>query len=260
MIYAQNHRTFPNVSAIFTEDWPCQDATYGPWTMSLYYTYSAEPTVQFQGLDWGEFGNGGGNEFIAVSGQQVLYRSTVGLQDTVIVLYDFSLNVGDTAYYDQYYDFGFAVVQSTDTVDLNGHTRKRLFLSNEDVWVEGIGSLEGIYRPFWTTPLGCVDPVYTFCGNYIDDDQVPYTICTDLLLDIPIPDKQLFSIAPNPTTGEFLILGTLSNEAYQIRDVAGRVVLNGITTEKRTQIEQSHLIAGTYFVVLGQATLKLIVE
>ena len=75
MTYAQNDRTFPNVSATFVENWPCQDATNGPWTMSHYYAYSAEPAIQFQGLDWGEFGNNAG--YIAVSGQQVLFWHTL---------------------------------------------------------------------------------------------------------------------------------------------------------------------------------------
>jgi len=192
--------------------------------------------------------------------QKLFLRWLLEQQDTVTVLYDFSLAVSDTAYYDYYYDFGHTVVLSTDTVDLDGRTRKRLFLSNEDVWVEGIGSLEGIRRPYWTTPLGCSDPVYTFCGNYLDSNQVAYAICNDILLETTFAEKQLFSIAPNPSTGEFAILGTLSNDAYQIRDVTGRLVLSGITTEKRTEIDLTHVNAGTYFVVLEHATLKVMVE
>jgi hypothetical protein len=63
------------------------------------------------------------------------------------LLYDFSLDVGETVYIDNYY-IGFNNVMLTccdiDSVFLNGSFKKRYWLNSFDVWIEGIGSIYGL--------------------------------------------------------------------------------------------------------------------
>ena len=68
-----------------------------------------------------------------------------------IVLYDFALEVGDTIYYttNLFYILNYyKIVDSIDSISINGKYRKRWHLTNSlygmiDIWIEGIGS---VYR------------------------------------------------------------------------------------------------------------------
>jgi hypothetical protein len=70
-----------------------------------------------------------------------------------ILLYDFSLQVGDTFYY-PYNNYGFIKVDSIKYKYFFGRIRKVLYFHNPDftppTWVEGIGSLSGILEA-WTS-------------------------------------------------------------------------------------------------------------
>ena len=69
-------------------------------------------------------------------------------------------------------------------------------------------------------------------------------------------------IYPNPSKGNFIVkLGKLKeNLNYQIVDVLGRVVLNGIFTTHVNNIDLSQTKAGVYFLQMGETTYKLLKE
>ncbi len=98
-------------------------------------------------------------------------------QDSAVVLYDFSLNVGDTAYYEDNsgtggQDIPVTVTQVTyETIE--GELRKKMILSNQDKWLQGVGSL---IHPLWPVmshfEIGYIfcsaNLIYTSQGNFHD--------------------------------------------------------------------------------------------
>lgn len=97
--------------------------------------------------------------------------------DSAVVLYDFSLIIGDTAYYED--NSGASTQDSPVTVEnidyetIQGEQHKRMILSNGDVWIQGIGST---VHPLWPV-MSHFEINYIFCsanlfyfnqGNYHD--------------------------------------------------------------------------------------------
>ncbi|MBZ0206607.1 MAG: T9SS type A sorting domain-containing protein [Flavobacteriales bacterium] len=260
-ITAQDDRTFPNVSAEFTMAWPCIDGVNGPYTVWEVITYSAQPSVQHLGLEWGAFGSQGGR--LAVDGDRVLLWGPVDVyvpQDSIVQLYDFGLAVGDTAYYDYYYTYGHAVVVEVEVVQVLGRDRRRLELDNGDVWLEGVGSLFGVVRPLWMTPLGCADPVYTFCAEYADDQGEAYTWCSNIILGVPNRTERVLNLAPNPSNGSFTVRGGSPGAPYQLRDLQGRTIQRGSLMGGVDRFDLHGLPAGIYLFHSNNAVVKVILE
>lgn len=71
-------------------------------------------------------------------------------EDTIIrTLYDFSLSIGDTLYIKGMNYQYTAEVVSVDSINVNGKFRKRLSIQGYmyDTWIEGIGSIYGLFAP-----------------------------------------------------------------------------------------------------------------
>ncbi len=97
---------------------------------------------------------------------------------TEILLYDFSLNVGDTLFvpYTFYSSDTTQVVESIDSTMIEGQWRKRInffqttYSPNIRIWIEGIGDLKGLFFPllsefedYWT--LTCYEDNNIFWTN-----------------------------------------------------------------------------------------------
>jgi hypothetical protein len=81
---------------------------------------------------------------------------------TDTILYDFSLNVGDTAYFDMGQS-QWITVSAVDSVLIQGNYHKRISLNvwSNDEWVTGIGSLSTPFAPLtfefeWNNTLNCL--------------------------------------------------------------------------------------------------------
>ncbi|HQW05621.1 MAG TPA: T9SS type A sorting domain-containing protein [Flavobacteriales bacterium] len=260
-VFSQTDRTFPNVGAEFSLAWPCMDPINGSWTAYETQTYQAQPSVQFIGLDWGEFGPSIGR--IAVDGERVLLWGTSGEYlpiDSIVTLYDFGLLVGDTAYFDNYYFYDHAVIQQIETVQILGRERRRFHLNNDDVWLEGIGSLFGVLRPIWITPLGCADPAYTFCAEYEDDLDEPYTWCSEIILTVAEPWTPVLAVGPNPNDGHFTLTGTAQGDHYRLNDAAGRTFGTGTVSGTSEAFDLSRLSEGIYFLRVRGSAVKVVVQ
>jgi len=72
--------------------------------------------------------------------------------DTDLLLYDFNIHVGDTAHWIQ--SSSLQVLQKIDSIQLMDGTWRRVFefdssnISYERNWIEGIGSLSGLFGPY----------------------------------------------------------------------------------------------------------------
>ncbi len=261
---AQSDRYFPNVSAELTLAWPCIDPFFGPWTAWQTYTFMAEPTVELEGMSWGQLDPPGSLGLITVDGDRVLYHGLTWNHtppDTTVVLYDFGLAEGDTAYWDEYYGFGHAIIQSIDTIEVVGRPRQLFHLNNGDTWLEGIGSLMGLFRPWYETPLGCDNPTYNYCADYVDEGGVAYTICSeDIALGLGMQNVEVEKIHPNPSNGRFKITTMSASGSYRVVDACGSEIQRGRLQGNETVVELMTAAPGLYiFEVNGHRT-KLIIE
>lgn len=125
--------------------------------------------------------------------------------DSTYILFDFSLQAGDTMKYRDMsaspwpYTFPYQVVNSIDSILINNSYRKRWHLY--DTWIEGIGSIYGLLYPITPqTTCGC-NHVDLYCFRNHDTTfyiMPPYTNCFPATMHIE--GNQLISstISPNP--------------------------------------------------------------
>ncbi len=113
LCHGQNDTIFPNVNAEFQLAWPCMEPPNNPYVFYENHTFEAQPAISMDGLEWGTVDPPGGMGLIAVDALRVFYHSLDGQHipaGTTVVLYDFGLAIGDTAYWDEYYGFGHALL------------------------------------------------------------------------------------------------------------------------------------------------------
>jgi len=261
---AQDDRIFPNISAQFDLAWPCIDPSNGPWTAFDGYTFEAEPHVTMLDLDWGRLLQGA-NELglVAVDGERILYHGSDGSYveaGLMVQIYDFALEVGDTAYWDAYYAFGPTVVSSIDTLNVEGRDRRLFRLDNEDRWLEGIGSLMGFFRPVYETPLGCGDPLFSYCADYRDEMGVEYSVCSDQMLSIEEASSEVPRVHPNPALDAFWIELDADEGSFMMYDALGAIVRRGIITDGSTFVPRSDLAPGMYFLDVNGHRMKVLLQ
>ena len=257
--FGQDDVTFPNVSAEFEEVWICLTPNNGSYNMYINYQYTPEPSIDSLGFTWGYLNWMGGEQFISVDGAKVLIMNSL-LSDSILTLYDFSLQEGDTAYYDHYYTNDHVTVTSIDTVNIQGRLRKRFFLSNEDSWIEGIGSFLGLLRPIWEVPLGCGEDTYTFCANYLDSNSVTYTWCSDLVLSDNEISADHPRVYPIPCNDQLTIRSDRPGEIFQLLDMEGRILRSGNLKTDYHSLDVSDLAPGMYLLFMANWTAKVFVE
>ncbi|MEO5674113.1 MAG: T9SS type A sorting domain-containing protein [Chitinophagales bacterium] len=146
--------------------------------------------------------------------------------DSEMLLYDFELEVGDTAYWAGY-EYN-KVVKKIDSIQiLDGSWRKVISFDlynfyNHNFWIEGIGSYWGLFGPF------CEEPFENACGlncfNKVDtlmfESMGFYTLtdCNHIYTDILEPkSEKSISVFPNPASNFITFdLSNFRNEKFSI--------------------------------------------
>lgn len=176
------------------------------------------------------------------------------------LIYDFSLQVGDTVPLQMIDDWGIAVIDSIDTITVFGVPAKRFFLDFgivDSEWrnfiIEGIGGSNGLlhFQPEYGYLGGGFYMTHFNCFQYGDSIFSPENLeCPfiDYISDIPGVDQPpLMTISPNPTHDFFMI--TIEPELFDSRfdlfDYSGRRVQTFALTTPTTfgQIQ----FPGVYF-------------
>lgn len=271
-LHAQSDTIFPNVSGSWdmttiTWDWDGQNMNFEYWPHHM--EYMAEPSIEEFGFSWGAVYDGFGTAvgLIAVDSGRVYFRATaeylagvITYNDTTMrVLYDFHLAVGDTAYLQNGLPGWPVTVQLVDTVFLAGYPRSRFELDNGDVWVEGIGSMEGLLRPF----LEIFENMFSlddFCGEYVTADGVPYTSCIPLVTGVPEELGRVLNVHPNPSDGTFMLSGARTGATYRILDARGVEVLTGRMQASTTTVRMKEAASGMYLLRIDGSVQRLVVE
>lgn len=188
-------------------------------------------------------------------------------QDTL--LYDFSLNVGDTLSQTAIINSENNYVLKIDSVLVGILYRKRFWLwtvgntppspgSNGYVAIiEGIGSEFGLFselvEPFENScSIACVkiNSATVYPDTNIVCDGVPSTIYEK-------ENAKLVSIFPNPANMTVNIVATI-NTSIEIRDLSGKLISSFVTDKENIVIDTHAMENGIYTISVGNESLKLV--
>jgi hypothetical protein len=195
--------------------------------------------------------------------RKVFYREPNSTTDSL--LYDFSLNVGDTikSYIKILCPDSPTVVTSIDSVLIGTHYRKRwtvnqyFCISNAQI-IEGIGSASGLLEPFINTGVGGQTTYKLYCFSQNNQTLYPYYSLTSGCSLITSIQEQtsndLISISPNPSSGQFTIeTNSTDKKNIDLFNINGKHVFSDIISEKAI-IDMTNLNEGIYILVIKTTT------
>jgi len=167
------------------------------------------------------------------------------------LVYDFSMNVGDTIHYDQFDDVDY-IVSAKDSIELlDGSKRIAMNMGcYTDVnWIQGIGSFNGPFEPWYCCQIEYLNYISCF---YRDGVQLYKNPWYDECFSVDTEDIALNNIVlyPNPASYSITISGIPEGKyTYRILNTQGQLVRSN-TLQKEDNIDVSDLPSGMYFVEL----------
>ncbi len=215
-----------------------------------------------EGLNWGFVGSTGFSgmsmpDRIAVDSGRVYYRPT-GWDTTAQVLYDFNLVEGDTAYID--WNAQAAVVELADTMMVAGRPWRHLELSNEDEWIECMGSVHGLFRPCCYSYFENGFELNWFEALCMDTDSTTYDVHWPFDQGFIESSQAQVQVYPNPTTGPFTLRSASKQKNFSIQNSIGTIVYRGVTRAQETFLDMTALPVGVYMVRMDDRCVKLVVQ
>ena len=233
----------------------------------IHFTVSSTESLSgdtlIKGKSYMEFS--GGNIGIRENNQKVYAILNNTEQPDEFLLYDFSVHVGDTIHSTAIHGTlsRLPVVTRIDTITLrNGEKRKKIYI-NEDIWIEGIGSLYGFFKPYketLTCDCGGLDLI-----SFTRNDSLIYHntalcsslwFCTNPVDANPVvhEDNLNVTVSPNPVINFVKIDFTYSNKKcvrVEIMNFQGQIIKSELYTGgKEMTIDLSSYRAGIYFVMI----------
>ena len=176
-----------------------------------------------------------------------------------VLLYDFSLEVGDSFYMEVNAHIWYDVI-AIENIETNVGIRKAWFLSGSDgdflpVWIEGIGSMAGVLTPdqqpnlnwWWFPELLCYENESVL--EYKSINGVNLGCELESIGVTELNNKLQISVFPNPTTGALSINSQINNLKTDIiiTNLLGeKCYKNKISINKSTSIDISFLPKGIY--------------
>ena len=145
------------------------------------------------------------------------------------VLYNFSLEIGDTAYFNVVNN-AYLTVANIDTLFVNGEKRKRFFLDqNSDIWIQGLGSIHHPIYPiinFLNNCEFCLPFICTSLMEYQGSSSIDTFVYDELNIYchyVSLKENELknLKIYPNPLNSNYLTIEIDKNikvDGYKIYD------------------------------------------
>lgn len=189
------------------------------------------------------------------------------------LIYDFSLNAGDTASIYSYWPFGrypekiSIKVKNVDSIQIDGLFRKRINVhyieesAFTDSWIEGIGSQYGLFYPLargYLVDLGLPELLCVHLDNTIIY-QTSNCCYKDILLGIYENAQHRFKVYPNPAKNILHVERDINSKdqiQYYIINNQGIIFEKGILPPD--YIDISILDKGFYFILLFNDTKPLL--
>lgn len=190
-------------------------------------------------------------------------------QDNEILMYDFSLNVGDSIL--DYSGLTYLIIDSTGFETIGQDERIKYYLSSiempdyyHETWIDGIGSSKGIcfggsvlFVGGWTWYL-CMSEN----GELIFMNP-NYESCY-LITEVSENNEPMIQVYPNPTKS-LIILENIDNieiESITLTNLKGQLIKQ--FNSKKTKLDISEISPGLYFLGIeyqnGFLTKKLLIE
>jgi len=168
------------------------------------------------------------------------------------LLYDFTLEVGDTAYTDQ---VNYITVDSITMEDVDGDMLKHFHLSNSDIIIENIGSIEGLFRPY-SSSFEINQSLCSYNGSFVTENigtAYSYSIenCLPSSVGLETNEMNMVNTYPNPANDKLTITTKLPVLEYQVYSAAGTVLeIPNVMQENKLELVVSGLPSGIYFLEL----------
>lgn len=177
------------------------------------------------------------------------------------VLYDFNLSAGDTVknrFGAAVCSNGIVTVLYVDSVQLQNGYHRRLNLSTNVQWVEGIGSFNYLLEPSLFYCVSGNDYLECEAGNTGIEYATNTSLCIVAVKEVA-KSKYTISVLPNPFTDFVTVQSdkSLQEASYKISDKLGRVCISG-KFDATAKIDLSALLNGVYFLSVNEQTFKLI--
>ncbi|UKN00702.1 T9SS type A sorting domain-containing protein [Paracrocinitomix mangrovi] len=247
--------------------WGMKFWVYDGWSLSgkiysngSYEIYNTELDVD--GNTWNYANINGTSGLIRSDSGKVIFRNHYGpnwlldsdYQDTLEhVLYDFNMLVDDTAYFDQ----GWPItVESIGTANVLGVTKNAWFLSNNDTIVQGLGSMQGLMRPFKST-FESGQIMCSFIGTFIDtvnQDTVTLTYdnpSTCETLDLPNLEESI-SIKYLPALAT-LSVQNAANLTAKLYGIDGKLIGSFLIQNANYNYSMDNFNSGIYILQIGDS-------
>lgn len=172
------------------------------------------------------------------------------------LLYDFSLNIGDTFRVVNFQDTNL-VLNNIDSILISNHYRKRWEFYNplnatSKIWVEGIGDLNGLFFPFQSHGVEIYHTLvcYEDTNVFWHDPRLQGSDCFSISINENEQNLKMVKFYPNPTTAKLNIELTKVPEAFievELYDIAGRMIRNNhFSNQMDFSIDISDLQKGVY--------------
>lgn len=253
--YSQEYHSLPDTNAV----WNFKTAG-SQYAQGHVGTVTLGNKITIGEHEYREVGRGGIRQNIEE--KKVYYHN--GEQE--ILLYDFSLEQGDSIYYPNL-DY-YKVVEFVSTINIDGQERKQWYFYHtesfgyyEDIWIEGIGSImaDGLLFPY-----NCQKPLNgteTYFGCFTDGEIVYINgnacgngcPCDNWLVDTEDLDTEnKISILPNPAKDAINIeLNDLGFKKYKLEILSsnGKILrTEDELTTNLVKLNVSSLSTGFYFI------------
>jgi hypothetical protein len=176
------------------------------------------------------------------------------------LLYNFDLNVGDTAYND-IYNSQWVTVTAIDSVIVQGQYHKRLILNDfqGEEWVEGVGSLNHPLAPLdfefeWNNTLSCLqlanNSISYQNGNFTTscNSWHPYPAYCGLMGETALTEEN-FSVKFIQNTENSLMISVQKANGpttISVFDIAGKELFAKKETDPNCVIDLTNFASGLY--------------
>ncbi len=175
------------------------------------------------------------------------------------ILYDFSLNVGDTMHVNAFWDTSIypysVIIGSIDSI-LIGNNFHKQYNYGADVFIEGVGSLYGLIEGPPGFEVGLQLACFTHNADIYPNTNTSCPLITPQEVNIPeLQNKTTLELSPNPNNGSFTITSNNPQlKTIHIYNVLGEEVFHSeirhpeLVEGQKFEIITNDLPTGIYFV------------
>jgi hypothetical protein len=159
-----------------------------------------------------------------------------------------------------YLNYDICIITGIDSIELENNQFRKRFKINEtyytqDYWIEGIGSMGGLFNPIMEYIIGSYCELTCFKQNetaiYVNNPECDKCFCSLLT---PVEElekrKDFISIYPNPTTNELTIDIKKENGTSLIKllDTFGKKIENRESNSSPIKMNIDYLPKGVYLI------------